>query len=96
MQLVAASVDPPEVTREHTEKMGYTFRFLCDPEAAAIKQLDLLHEGGGMEAPDISRPAEFLIDPQGTVRWVNLAENWRIRLRPEDILHIIDEVAAIP
>jgi peroxiredoxin len=96
VQLVAASVDPPEVTREHTEKMGFTYRFLCDPEAAAIKQLDLLHEDGGMEAPDIARPAEFLIDPNGTVRWVNLTENWRIRQRPEDILHIIDEIAALP
>ena len=96
MQLIAASVDPPDITREHTRKMGYTFRFLCDPKATTIKQLDLLHEGGGLEAPDIARPAEFLIDPQGIVRWVNLTENWRLRPQPEDILHIIDEIASIP
>jgi len=94
--VIAASVDPPEVTREHTQKMGYTFRFLCDPNREVIQQLDLVHAGGSMEGDDIFRPAEFLIDPQGIVRWVNLTENWRLRPRPEDILHIIDEMAAIP
>ena len=94
VEIVAASVDPPETTRKHTEMMGYTYPFLCDTEAEVIRQLDLLHEGGGMEAPDISRPAEFLIDPTGTVRWVNLTENWRIRPRPEEVLNIITEIQA--
>lgn len=92
VEVIAASVDPPGVTREHTKKMGFTYRFLCDTNLEVIKQLDLLHEGASIEGGDIFRPAEFLIDPTGTIRWVNLTENWRIRPRPEDILKVIDKI----
>ena len=96
VEVIAASVDPPEVTREHTENMGFTYRFLCDTDLTVVKQLDLLHEGASIEGEDIFRPGEFLIDPAGAIRWVNLTENWRIRPRPEDVLGIIDEIQAEP
>jgi hypothetical protein len=45
-----------------------------------------VHAGAGENGHDIARPAEFLVDSSGTVRWVNLTENYWIRARPEDIL----------
>jgi peroxiredoxin len=83
---VAISVDEPEVSRDLMQKEGYTFTFLSDPNAEVIRRYDLVHAGAGENGHDIARPAEFLIDANGTVRWVNLTENYWIRARPEDIL----------
>ena len=67
-------------------KAGYTFTFLSDPKAEVIRKYDLLHAGAGISGQDISRPAEFLVDANGEVRWVNLTENYWVRARPEQIL----------
>jgi peroxiredoxin len=83
---VAISVDPPEVSRDLCAKAGYTFTFLSDPKADVIRRYDLVHAGQGINGQDIARPAEFLLDSSGTVRWVNLTENYWVRARPEQIL----------
>ncbi len=90
VRIVAVSVDPPEVTLKHTRKQGFSFTFLCDPKAEVIRRYDLMHEGAGPGAADISRPAEFLIDPRGNVRWVNLTDDYRVRLHPEEALKVLD------
>jgi peroxiredoxin len=83
---VAISVDTPEVSRDLREKSGYTYTFLSDPKADAIRRYDLVHAGAGIDGQDIARPAEFLLDSSGTVRWVNLTENYWVRARPEQII----------
>ena len=83
---VAISVDSPEESRDLCQKAGYTFTFLSDPKAEVIRRFDLIHQGAGINGQDIARPGEFLLDPSGTVRWVNLTENYWIRARPEQIL----------
>ena len=83
---VAISVDSPEVSRDLVTQAGYTFTFLSDPQAEAIRKYDLVHAGAGIDGHDIARPAEFLLDSTGTVRWVNLTENYWVRARPEQVL----------
>lgn len=83
---MAISVDKPEVSRDLMQKAGYTFTFLSDPNTEVIRRYDLVHASAGENGHDIARPAEFLVDRNGTVRWVNLTENYWIRARPEDIL----------
>jgi peroxiredoxin len=83
---VAISVDSPEESRDLCQKAGYAFPFLSDPKADAIRRYDLVHAGAGEGGRDIARPAEFLLDSSGTVRWVNLTENYWVRARPEQIL----------
>ena len=85
---VAISVDSPEVSRDLRQQAGYTFPFLSDPKAEAIRRYDLLHAGAGIEGQDVARPAEFLVDSTGTVRWVNLTENYWVRARPEQVLEV--------
>ncbi len=85
---VAISVDAPEVSRKLREQAGYTFPFLSDPKADTIRRYDLVHVGAGINGEDIARPAEFLIDSNGTVRWVNLTENYWVRARPEQIIEV--------
>lgn len=83
---VAISVDAPEVSRRMREQAGYTYTFLSDPQAEVIRLYDLVHNGAGEGGRDIARPAEFLVDSSGTVRWVNLTENYWIRARPEQFI----------
>lgn len=83
---VAISVDSPEASRNLMQQMGYTFTFLSDPKAEVIRRYDLVHAGAGENGNDISRPAEFLVDKTGTVRWMMLTENYWIRARPDEIL----------
>jgi peroxiredoxin len=88
---VAISVDAPEVSRDFAKKAGLTFTILCDPKAEVIRRYDLLHVGGGPEGHDISRPAEFLVDAGGVVRWENFTEDVRVRARADEMLAAAEE-----
>ena len=68
------------------QKTGYAFTFLSDPKAEAIRRYDVVHAGQGENGADVARPAEFLIDPSGTVRWRMVTDNLFARARPEEIL----------
>jgi peroxiredoxin len=83
---VAISVDAPEVSENLRRKQDYGFTFLSDPKAEAIRRYDVLHHAGGPEGTDIARPAEFLVDRTGTVRWENFTEDIRVRPRAEQML----------
>ncbi len=94
VKIVAISVDPPHVTKEHAAKRGYSFLFLADEKLEVIGRYDLVHKGGSGSS-DIARPAEFLLDPQGVVRWRNLTESYRVRPKGEQILEALDQ-AGVP
>lgn len=85
---VAISVDSTQQTSKLCEKKGYTFTFLSDPNADVIKRYDLLHPEGGPNHTDISRPAEFLVDSSGTVRWRNFTEDIRVRIKADQMLAV--------
>ena len=74
------------MSRQLCRKAGYTFTFLSDTRAEVIRRYDLLHTGAGAKGQDIARPAEFLLDSAGVIRWVNLTEDYRVRARPEPIM----------
>jgi peroxiredoxin len=89
---VAISVDSPEESTKLCNQKGYSFIFLSDPKAEVIRRYDLLHveagpkKGADAKKTDISRPAEFLVDSSGTVRWVNFTEDIRVRAKAEEML----------
>jgi len=86
VQPVAISVDTPEVSHNLAAKTGYTFPILSDANAEVIRRYNLLHKGGGPEGTDIARPAEFLVDKSGVVRWVNFTEDIRVRAKADEML----------
>jgi peroxiredoxin len=92
IRVVAISVDPVDTNQRHCRKMGFTYPFLSDAKAEVIRRYDLLHRGAGPKGADISRPAEFLIDSAGIIRWVNLTESIGVRARPEEVLQVFDEL----
>jgi peroxiredoxin len=92
IRIVGISVDSPDVNQRHSQKLGYTFPLLSDPDAKIIRRYDVLHPGAGPKGADIARPAEFLLDSNGVVRWVNLTENIAVRARPEQVLEALNQV----
>ncbi len=83
---VAISVDTPKVSADLRKRAGYTFTFLSDPNTEVIRRYSLLHRGGGPEKTNIARPAEFLVDRDGVVRWTNFTEDIRVRARADEML----------
>ena len=90
--MIAISADSCEDSQKLCKNRGYTFPFLSDPKAQVIRQFGVLHPRAGMEDQDIARPAEFLVDATGAIRWVNLTGDIRVRARPENVLRAIDSV----
>lgn len=83
---MAISVDPPEVSAKLRRKANLTFTVLSDPNLDVIRCYGLLHAAAGPDGHDISRPAEFLVDRWGTVRWENFTEDVRVRPRADEML----------
>ena len=94
VRTIAISVDPPDVTEDLRKKQKYTYPFLSDVKAEVIRRYDLLHPHGGINNTDIARPAEFLIDSKGVVRWVNLAESYKVRATPDMVNKVLDSLGA--
>ncbi len=90
IEVVAISVDSNEESRKLCASQGYTYPFLSDAKAEVIRRYGVLHARGGEDGQDIARPAEFLVDATGTIRWVNLTDDLRVRARPENALRVID------
>ena len=89
VEILAISVDSPEESQKLCKDRGYTFPFLSDANAQVIRQYGVLHPHGGEDGRDIARPAEFLVDRSGVIRWENLTDDLRIRARPQMALDAI-------
>ena len=89
---MAISVDSPEESRNLCEHQGYTFPVLSDRDARTIRAYGVLHPRAGEDGRDIARPAEFLVDRNGTIRWVNLTGTILARLRPETVIGVVDRM----
>ena len=94
--MIAISVDPPSDSENLRQSQGYTFPILSDPNLEVIRRWGLVHPHGRHDGADISRPAEFLIDPSGTIRWVNLTGDFVVRARPEEALEAFDALHGSP
>lgn len=92
VRIAAISVDTNAESRKLCQERGYTFLFLSDPKAEVIRRYGVLHPGAGENGRDIARPAEFLVDSAGVIRWVNLTDDIRVRARPEIVLREIDDL----
>lgn len=94
--IAAISVDSSAESRKLSQDRGYSFIFLSDPQAQTIRRYGVLHPGAGEHRQDIARPAEFLVDAKGLIRWVNLTDDIRVRARPEVVLEEIDYLQLPP
>lgn len=92
IRIAAISVDPPETNHRHRKKLGLTFPLLSDTTRETITRYNLLHPGAGPDGTDVSLPAEILVDSTGAIRWVNLTESATVRLTPEEVFAVWDNL----
>jgi len=88
-EVIAVSVDTTEESARLASKLGLEFPILSDVEQRAIHDWGVVHEGGKPGGGAIARPAIFLVEPDGRISWRELAENWRVRVRPEELLEVL-------
>ena len=93
-QVLAICADSVKENLDATLKLSLDFPLLSDPDTKVIKAYGLLHEDAmtAEGTSDIARPAVFVIDRGGIVRWRQLTDNWRVRVRPETILERLAEI----
>ena len=78
-----------EDNRRVVEKLGLDYRVLSDIDREVIRAYGVLHPGASIDGGDIARPATLVIDGDGVVRWRNLTENWRLRVRPDSVIEAL-------
>jgi len=89
--VLAVVVDPVEQNAGVVRDVGLEYHVLSDPDLTVIEAYGLRHDRHG--EPSISRPATFLIDRDGVVRWRNVTENFRLRPKPDAVLAAIDSLS---
>lgn len=87
---MAVSIDAPENLEKMRSSAGAEFVFLSDPDGALMDLFGIRHAGGSMEGSDIAQSASFLLAGDGRLVWSRVAENYRVRPRPAEILAQID------
>ena len=86
--VLAVAVDSVEQNAGVVRDVGLGYHILSDPELTTIDAYGVRHDRPG--EPSIARPATFLIDRDGVIRWRDVTENFRLRPKPDAILAAID------
>ncbi len=91
---VAISKDSVDDAHEHRARDGLSFAVLSDPELRVIEKYGLVHRNGfefvtrfvlgfALGYPigfrRMAIPTTLLIDEQGVIRWIDQAEDYRLR-----------------
>lgn len=90
--MVAVSVDGPADLERMRRAAGAEFTFLSDTEGRLMDRFGLRHRGGGADGADIAQSASFLFDAEGRVAWYRVAENYRVRPHPDEVLRAVDRL----
>jgi peroxiredoxin len=91
VQVLTVSTDHPEEIREGRRVHGLQAIMLSDRTLAVTDAFGLRNQGihSGDPSDEIEAlpvPATLLVDPDGTVLWMDVAENYQRRSAPEVVL----------
>ena len=87
--MIAVSVDTTEENARLVEGLGLEYPVVSDVQEVAIREWGLVHENAKPGGGAIARPAVFLVEPDGTISWRRLTDDYRVRLRPDDVLRVL-------
>ena len=97
VRFYAISLDPADESRELARKIAtdgrgaITFALLSDPRAATIDRYGLRDpEYRGQKLDGVPRPAVFVLDKQGRVRWAKIESDYRQRPSNEEVGAALD------
>ena len=101
VDVVAVSVDPPDVSEKLRRRLALPIRFLSDPrgtlmDALGIRDRDAMPPPPFGRAPsqgdtrDVFMATSFLLDERGVIRWAYRPETYRVRAPARALLQAID------
>jgi len=99
VEVVAVSVDPPDVSERLRQKLGLAIRFLSDERGTLMDALNVRHRDGmppsfithrATGGRDLFLSTTFLLDAAGVIRWVYRPDTYRVRAPARDIVRAID------
>ena len=91
MQVVAVVAQRSEPVRRYIEETGLPFNILVDESRDVLKAYGVWH-AVGLDAWNIARPALFLIDRSGAIRYSFVADMQDEFPAHEEILRALDRI----
>ena len=89
--VIGISTDKWEEIPFRLEQERQGIIFVADPDMEIISAFGL--EDVCLEK-EIARPASFLLDAQGTIRWRHLPTDWRLRTSGDEYLALFERLNA--
>jgi peroxiredoxin len=103
VDVVAVSVDPPEISEKLRRKIGVGIRFISDERGTLMDDLHVRHRNAMPPRLISGRPSDgnrdlflsttFLLDEAGVIRWVYRPDTYRVRAPARELLRAIDALA---
>jgi peroxiredoxin len=87
--VVSISMDSWSELAQRQTRQGLGLNMLADPSGEVVRDYGLEDVCFG---DDIARPAAFIIDAGGIVRWRNIPTSWRYRPGAQTYLEAFDAV----
>ena len=91
MEIIAISVDPPDVSAGFRKSLGAPFIFVSDQEGELLDRLNIRHTKG-YHGKDIAFPTAVLVDRSGIVRWTYEMAYGNVRMRPAELFEAIERM----
>ena len=89
VQILAISPDANERSQELAERLQARYRFLADRDLAMTRRYGLVHARGGPNGQDVPAPATVVLDRDGIVRWLTVADSFQVRPDPADVARAV-------
>jgi peroxiredoxin len=89
VQILVISPDPNAKSQELAERLKARYRFLADADLAVTRRYGLVHARGGNRGQDVPRPTTVVVDRQGIVRWLSLADYIQVRPDAADVARAV-------
>ena len=104
VDVVAVSVEPPEVSEALRKRIGVGIRFLSDErgvllDALQVRDRDALPPSfitakeSARRSRDLFMSTTFLLDDVGVIRWLYRPDTYRVRAPAREVLRAIDALA---
>ena len=83
-------MDPEPKLRATANKLNLKFPLVSDKDGKLMDLFGIRHEGAHpVDGSDIPRSASILLGADGTILWMHVASNYRVRPKPETVLSAI-------
>lgn len=106
MEVLAISVDPPEISAALARKLNLAIRILSDTDGLLMDRLGIRDDGGMPPAlvagqvakinssKDLFLATNMLVDEDGVIRWIYRPDTYRMRASADELLAAIHALGA--